>query len=106
MSMFRRINPVMVYMVHRFEVVRAFAVGIRFDDLEYIVVPDLRSPNATRMAAENVLFSQHDARARLIKFLEMRLLVERTRHDIARHHAGFESQITDVEYREFEPIDG
>lgn len=103
MSMFRPINPSMVFMVHRFTVVRAFAIGIRFDDLEYIVVPDLRSPQTTLMTAENVFFSEHEARERLIKFLEMRLMVERTRHDIARHHAGFESQITDVEYREIEP---
>ncbi len=34
MAMFRSINPAMVYMVHRLQVVQAFAVGIRFDDLE------------------------------------------------------------------------
>ena len=106
MSMFRRINPAMVYMVHRFEVVRAIAVGIRFDDLEYIVVPDIRSPNATRMTAENVFFTEHEARERVIKFLKKRLMIEETRYDRARVDAGYDSEITDVDYREIAPVAG
>ena len=106
MAMFRRINPTMVYMVHRLQVVQAFAIGIRFDDLEYLVVPDLRSGQATAMTAENVFFAEHEARERCIKFLKMRLMVEETRYDRARVDAGYDSEITDVDYREIAPVAG
>ena len=106
MSMFRRINPAMVYMVHRLQVVQAFAVGIRFDDLEYLVVPDLRSGQATAVTAENVFFAEHEARERCIKFLRMRLIVEKTRYDRARVAAGFDTEIIDVDYREIAPDAG
>lgn len=106
MAMFRRIEPVAVYMVHRLQVVQAFAIGIRFDDLEYLVVPDLRSGQATAMTAENVFFAEHEARERCIKFLKMRLMVEETRYDRARVSAGYDSEITDVDYREIAPDAG
>lgn len=104
--MFRRIEPVAVYMVHRLQVVQAFAIGIRFDDLEYLVVPDLRSGQATAVTAENVFFDEHEARERCIKFLKMRLIVEKTRYDRARVAAGFDTEIIDVDYREIAPDAG
>lgn len=104
--MFRRIEPVAVYMVHRLQVVQAFAIGIRFDDLEYLVVPDLRSGHATAMTAENVFFAEHEARERCIKFLKMRLMIEETRYDRARARAGHAIEITDVDYREIAPDAG
>ena len=104
--MFRRIEPVAVYMVHRLQVVQAFAIGIRFDDLEYLVVPDLRSGQATAVTAENVFFAEHEARERCIKFLKMRLIIEETRYDRARVDAGYDSEITDVDYREIAPVAG
>lgn len=104
--MFRRIEPVAVYMVHRLQVVQAFAIGIRFDGLEYIVVPDLRSGQATAMSDEDVFFSEHEARERCIKFLKMRLMIEETRYDRARVAAGFDTEIIDVDYREIAPDAG
>ena len=104
--MFRRINPAMVYMVHRLQVVQAFAVGIRFDDLEYLVVPAFRSGQATAVTAKNVFFAEHEARERCIKFLRMRLIVEKTRYDRARVAAGFDTEIIDVDYREIAPDAG
>lgn len=106
MDMFRRINPAMVYMVHRLQVVQAFAIGIRFDDLEYLVVPDLRSGQATAMTAENVFFTEHEARERCIKFLKMRLMIEETRYARTRAAAGFDAEIIDVDYREIAPAAG
>ena len=104
--MFRRIEPVAVYMVHRLQVVQAFAIGIRFDGLEYIIVPDLRSGQATAMSDEDVFFPEHEARERCIKFLKMRLMIEETRYDRARVAAGFDTEIIDVDYREIAPDAG